>query len=261
MTILRNISLRLFRVWQRNFDVSLVTWKTNVLPPLLEPLLYIFAFGFGLGAYVEKLSFGGKTYEYVAYLAPGMVAVGVMFHAVFECMYGAFVRMRYQKTFDAILHTPLLIEDILAGEVLWGGTKGLFAGTAILAVITAFGLASYPESLLILPAAVAGGIMFAGFGLYFAAVSPYIDNLNLPTFLFITPMFLFSGTFFPLDGMPGWLQSLAWILPLTHLVTVTRAAAFGTLSWSLLVNFAFMVVVGFAVSYIGIKLMKERLIK
>ncbi|MBI4677494.1 MAG: ABC transporter permease [Elusimicrobia bacterium] len=260
-TLLRNISYRLLRVWQRNFDVSRVTWKTNVLPPLLEPMLYIFAFGFGLGAYVERISFQGRTYDYVAFLAPGMVAVGVMFHSVFECMYGAFVRMRYQKTFEAILHTPLLIEDILAGEVLWGATKGLFAGTAILAVITAFGLASYPASLLILPASFAAGIMFAGFGLLFAAVSPYIDNLNLPTFLFITPMFLFSGTFFPLDGMPTWLKAVAAALPLTHLVEVTRAAAFGRLSWGLAVNFAFLAVVGLAVSYQAIKLMKGRLIK
>ncbi|MFA6317304.1 MAG: ABC transporter permease [Elusimicrobiota bacterium] len=261
MTLLRNISPRLLRVWQRDLDVSLVTWKTNVLPPLLEPLLYIFAFGYGLGGYVEKISYQGGTYDYVTYLAPGMVAVAVMFHAVFECMYGAFVRMRYQKTFDAILHTPLLIEDILAGEILWGATKGLFAGVAVLAVITAFGLASYPSSLLIPPVAFLAGLMFAGFGLYFAAVSPYIDNLNLPTFLFITPMFLFSGTFFPLDGMPVWLQHLAQLLPLTHLVAVTRAAAFGMLSWGLLLNLAFIVVVGLGVSYLGIKLMKERLIK
>ncbi|MBI5881549.1 MAG: ABC transporter permease [Elusimicrobia bacterium] len=261
MSLLRNISPRLLRIWQRNFDVSLVTWKTNVLPPLLEPLLYIFAFGFGLGAYVQEISFEGRTYEYVAFMAPGMVAVGVMFHAVFESMYGSFVRMRYQKTFDAVLHTPLLIEDILAGEILWGATKGLFAGVAVLAVITAFGLASYPSSLMVIPAAFTAGIMFAGFGLFFAAISPYIDNLNLPTFLFITPMFLFSGTFFPLDGLPAWLRGLAMVLPLTHLVTVVRASTFGTLSAGLAVNFAFMAVVGFAVSYIGIKLMKERLIK
>ncbi|MBI5211229.1 MAG: ABC transporter permease [Elusimicrobia bacterium] len=261
MTLLSNISWRLVPVWRRNLDVSLVTWKTNVLPPLLEPLLYIFAFGFGLGAYVERISFEGRTYEYVAFMAPGMVAVGVMFHATFESMYGTFVRMRYQKTFEAILHTPLLMEDILAGEILWGATKGLFAGAIILAVITAFGLAAYPSSLLILPASFLAGVMFSAFGLLFAAVSPYIDNLNLPTFLFITPMFLFSGTFFPLDGMPAWLRAVAACLPLTHLVTVTRAAAFGRLAPGLVADFCYIAAVGALVSYQAIKLMKGRLIK
>jgi lipooligosaccharide transport system permease protein len=261
MNLLRNISYRVRYVWRRNLDVSLFSWKTMVLPPLLEPMLYLFAFGVGLGAYVEKVRFHGRLMDYLTFMAPGMIAVGVLFHAIFECMYGSFIRMRYQRTFDAMLTTPLLMEDILAGEILWGATKGLFAGLAVLAVISAWGLAAYPTSLLVVPAAGMAGLLFAGFGLLFAAVSPYIDNLNLPTFLFINPMFLFSGTFFPLDNLPKGLRAVAWCLPLTHTVEIMRAATFRALAASLWGSFAYLAVLTPAVCYAAIFLMKRRLIK
>ncbi|OGR81624.1 MAG: hypothetical protein A2X32_03640 [Elusimicrobia bacterium GWC2_64_44] len=256
-----SLSYRAWYMWRRNVDVSLVTWKTNVLPPLLEPVLYILAFGFGLGAYVQQISYAGRAWDYLAFMAPGMVAVGVMFHSVFDTMYGAFVRLRYQKTFDALITTPLSPEDILAGEILSGATKGLFAGAAILLVVTLFGLAQYPSSLLILPLSALAGLLFASFGLYFAALAPYIDNLNLPVFLFINPMFLFSGTFFPLDGLPAWVRLLAELLPLTHLVNITRAATLGLLSPSLGWDLLYLVLLTPAVAWLAIAKMKARLIK
>ncbi|MEI7482954.1 MAG: ABC transporter permease [Elusimicrobiota bacterium] len=259
--ILKNISYRAWHMWRRNIDISLVTWKTNVIPPLIEPVLYILAFGIGLGAYVQKISFDGQAYSYLAFLAPGMIAVGVMFHATFDTMYGAFVRLRYQKTFDAVITTPLSAEDILVGEILSGATKGLFAGAAILLIVTLFGLASYPSSLVVLPLSALAGIMFASFGLLFAAMAPYIDNLNLPIFLFINPMFLFSGTFFPLDGMPAWVRLAANLLPLTHLVNITRAATFNCLKPALLWDLLYILILTAAIAYFSIRKMKTRLIR
>lgn len=261
MSILQNISRRAYYVWRRNLDVSLVTWKTNLLPPITEPILYIFAFGFGLGNYVRKINYGGAELDFITFLAPGMIAVGIMFHSFFECMYGSFVRMYYQKTFDAIINTPLTPEDVFVGEILWGGTRGLFAGTIILAVISMFGLASYPSSLIIIPLAFMAGILFASFGFMFAAVASGIDTLNLPTFLLITPMFLFSGTFFPVDGMPFWAQKVAWLLPLTHVVNITRAATLSNLSCAIFWNLAYILVISVVVAYLAIVLMKKRLIK
>ena len=259
--ILKNISYRVWHMWRRNIDISLVTWKTNVIPPLIEPVLYILAFGIGLGAYVQKISFDGRAYDYLTFLAPGMIAVGVMFHSTFDTMYGAFVRLRYQKTFDAVITTPLSAEDILVGEILSGATKGLFAGAAILLIISLFGLASYPSSLVVLPLSALAGLMFASFGLLFAAMAPYIDNLNLPIFLFINPMFLFSGTFFPLDGMPAWVRLAANLLPLTHLVNITRAATFNRLTPALLWDLLYILILTAAIAYVSIRKMKSRLIK
>lgn len=259
--VLRNISYRAWYMWRRNIDVSLVTWKTNVIPPLLEPVLYILAFGVGLGAYVQQISYAGRPYAYLAFMAPGMIAVGIMFHSVFDTMYGAFVRLRYQKTFEAIINTPLSAEDILAGEILSGATKGLFAGAAILLIVTLFGLAAYPSSLVILPLAVLAGLLFASFGLWFAAMAPYIDNLNLPVFLFFNPMFLFSDTFFPLDGMPGWVRLLADALPLAHLVRIVRAATLDLLHPGLLWDLAYLLALTAVMVLVSINRMKGRLIK
>ena len=259
--MIANVSRRCWHIWRRNLDVGRITWRTNILPPLLEPLLYILAFGFGLGAYVEKIRVGGRVYDYLTFLAPGMIAAGVMFHSMMECMYGSFIRMRYQKTFEAALCTPLLIEDILAGEILWGASKGVFAGAAVLLIAAAFHLAVFPQALLVLPVSAVAGVMFAGFGLLFAALSPYIDSLNLPMFLFVNPMFLFSGTFFPLDGMPRWLRALSWLLPLTHVVSLMRAATFGILSAGLWANFAYVTALAVGVSWAAMAKMKSRLIR
>lgn len=258
---LRRLTCRSLYVWRRNIDVNLLTWKTNVAPSLLEPLLYILAFGVGLGAYVQKINFQGALYGYLAFIAPGMVAAGIMFHSIFDTMYGSFVRMRYQKTFDALVATPLSVEDILAGEILFGATKGVFAGAAVLLVISLFGLASYPQSLVILPAGLVAGVMFAAFGLWFSALAPFIDNLNLPVFLFVNPQFLFSGTFFPLDSMPGWLRLLSKALPLTPLVEISRAATLGRLSPRLFLDFAYLTALALFASCAAMRTMKRRLVK
>ncbi len=259
--ILDNVSRRCWHVWRRNLDVGRETWATNVVPPLLEPLFTILAFGFGLGMYVRAITFQGRSYDYLTFLAPGMIASAVMFHSMMECMYGSFIRMRYQRTFAAILCTPLLIEDILAGELLWGATKGLFAGTVVLGVSAAFKLVSFPQGLAVIPVSAAAGVMFAGFGLFFAGVSPYIDSLNVPMFLFVNPMFLFSGTFFPLDALPGWARAIAWALPLTHVSALMRAATLGRLAPSLWPSVVYLLVVGPLMCLLAVERMGKRLIK
>jgi lipooligosaccharide transport system permease protein len=259
--MISNISYRCWHVWRRNLDVGRVTWLTNIAPPLAEPLLYILAFGFGVGAYVKNITYEGRPYDYLTFIAPGMIASGVMFHAMMECMYGSFIRMRYQKTFSAILCTPLLIEDILAGELLWGTTKGLFAGAAVLLICSCFKLVTYPTGLLVLPLAALSGLMLAGFGLFFAGISPYIDTLNVPVFLFVNPMFLFSGTFFPLDALPRWAQGLAWFLPLTPVSALMRAATLNSLRPGLWWGVVYLLVVGPAISWLGMAKMRARLVK
>jgi len=255
------ITYRAWYVWRRNLDVALVTWKTSVFPPMLEPVFYILAFGLGLGAYVGKISYMGRECAYLPFIAPGMVAVGILFHSVFECMYASFVRMYYQKTYDAIISTPLSAEDVLGGEILWGATKGLFAGTAILAIVSLFGLVNYPSALIILPAAVVAGLLFSGMGLLFASKSPSIDNLNLPVFLFINPMFLFSGTFFPLDGLPLWAKYVAYALPLAHLTDICRAATLGVFYPALLLNWLYLVALAATLPLLSVREMRKRLIK
>jgi len=254
---LPKVSRLSLKVWQRNSNILKRNYKVNLLAPFLEPLFYLFAFGFGLGVFVGTL--GGVSYT--AYFAPAIIAISVMNSSFFECTYGSFVRMHYQKTYDAMIATPLTIEDVIMGEILWGATRALINGAIILFVVAAFGLVSLPMSLLILPLAFLGGLLFAALGMVFAAIVPGIDSLNYPTFLLITPMLLFGGTFFPLAILPAAMQMIAFAFPLTHLVSLTRAITLNNLSWLNLVNLLWILGVTALIIILAIKFMKARLIK
>jgi lipooligosaccharide transport system permease protein len=259
--IFKNISWRSLRVWQRNFDVYLATWKVNFIPPLLEPILYLLAFGVGLGGLIKDVNYAGAPVSYLKFIAPGLIATAIMNHGIFETMYASFVRMYFQKTFDAILSTPLTIEDVVFGELLWGATKSLFAGCIMFTVTLCFGLIALPVALWILPISFLAGMTFSSIGMCFTALVKNIELFNFPVFLFITPMFLFGGVFFPLSGLPAWAQTVAWALPLTFLVSCVRALAFGVINSDVIAGLLLLTFVGFFCTFASIAMMKKRLIK
>ena len=257
----KGISLRCLRVWQRDFTVYRKTWKISFVPPLLEPLFYLLAFGVGLGVLVKGVSYLGREVSYTAFIAPALLSVAIMYNAFFETTYNSFVRMYYQKTFDAMLATPLNIKEVIAGEILWAATKSVIALTLMLVVVSLFGLIPYPHGLLLFPLAFLGGLTFAAIGMIFTALVPTIEVFNLPIFLFITPMFLFSGTFFPLENLPGWSQILAQFLPLTHLVALARALCMGHLAADLLWHLGYLLLFSAVGIPLALRLMHRRLIK
>jgi len=242
----------------RNKDVFMKTYKTNFLPSLLEPVLYLLALGVGLGGFVQPID--GQPY--IQFIAPALVAVSMMFSSFYECTFASFVRMYYQKTFDAIIATPVSIEEVITGEILWGATKSLINSSIVLGVIIVFGVPPTPLFLLIPPLSFLVGLLFSSIAMCFTAIVPNIDSFNYPNFLFITPMFLLSGTFFPLTSMPELVQIAAQIfLPLTNAVTVTRALASSNIQLSVLLNLAWILIVTPIFVVLSINLMKKRLIK
>lgn len=254
---LPRITRRAGKVWYRNLGVFIKTWKVNFFPPFIEAFLYLFAIGLGIGTYVGSID----GIPYVNYIAPAILAIAVMNSAFFECTYGSYVRMYYQKSFDAMIATPLSIEDVIAGELLWGATRSVMYVAIMLPVLAAFNVISLPASLIALPLAFIGGLMFAGIGMCFTSVTPGIDTLNYPAFLFITPMTLFSGTFFPLTLLPAILQYIALIfLPLTHLVASLRMCTIPSFTGMILVHLAWMFIITMVVCIVSINLMKRRLI-
>lgn len=258
------LSYRVWRVWRRNFDVFAKTIKVNFLPSLFEPIIYLAAFGFGLGGFIPSMF--GQPYIY--FLAPALVAIAVMNGSFFECTFASFVRMYFQKTFDAIVATPVSVEEVVAGELLWGATRSTINATIVLGVISVFGLVTSPIFLLVPLIAFVGGLMFASIAMCFTAIAPNIDFFNYPAFLFITPMIFLAGTFFPLTSLPSAAQIGAMvILPLTHIVNVTRGVIGGNvepifgLDPALIValSVVWLVVVTVFFFILAINLMKKRL--
>jgi lipooligosaccharide transport system permease protein len=247
-----------WKVWRRNFDVFMKTIKVNFLPSMLEPILYLLALGLGVGGFIPSI----EGVPYINFLAPALVSISLMNGAFFECTFASFVRMYFQKTFDAIIATPISVEEVIAGELVWGATRATINSTTVLAVIAAFGLISSPFFLLVPLLAFLGGLMFASIAMCFTAIAPDIDFFNYPSFLLVTPMFLLSGTFFSISQLPLYAQTAAEIfLPLTHVVNIIRGLVLGRIEIFLLVSLVWIVAVTVFFFVLSINLMKKRLIK
>ncbi len=257
----RKVSRRFLRVWQRNLMVYRKSWKISFIPPFLEPLFYLIAFGVGLSGLIGNVRYLGEEISYARFIAPALIGVSIMNNSFFETTYASFVRMYYQKTFDAMLATPLSLEEVITGEIVWGATKSLVATAIMMVVISSFGFIRYPEGLLLLPLAVLGGIALGSIGMLFTGIVINIEMFNLPVFLFVTPMFLFSGTFFPMENLPIWAQRVALLLPLTHLADLARAFATGHLRPVLLWQAGYLLLFSLVLFPLALRKMRRRLIK
>ena len=242
------------------------TIHVNFLPSVLKPIFYLVALGLGLGTFVTSI----EGFSYIQFIAPALIAIAIMYGSFFECTYASFVRMYFQKTFDAIIATPVSVEEVIAGELVWGATRATINSTIVLVVVAAFGLISSPLFLVVPLLAFLGGLMFAAIGMCFTALAQNIDFFNYPSFLLITPMFLLSGTFFPLSSLPGPVQTAAVaVLPLTHVANLTRGLVLGRIDTYLnlsaeaavLLSIAWISAVTIFFFVLSINLMKKKLIR
>lgn len=247
---------RAFRVWQRNFTVYTKLYKSSIALNFVEPVLYLVALGLGLGAFVKEIN----GVPYINFIAPGIIASSSMFAAIYECTYGTYVRMTFQKTFDAILATPVTLNDLVAGELMWGATKSVLYGTIIMIVISLSGLVGSPVVILAIPILFISGLIFAEISVIAAATVPGIDTFNYFYTLLMTPMFLFSGIFFPLDHLPAIVIKIAFFTPLYHLVNICRSFSSGDMSGSIW-DVAWLFIVTMILSPYPFRLMKKRIIK
>jgi len=246
---------RAFIVWQRHWLVYTKLYKTSFALNFIEPALYLVAMGFGLGAFVQNI----HGQPYIQFIAPGIVASSSVFAAVYECTYGTYIRMTFQKTFDAILATPVNLDELVAGELIWGATKSVIFGITIMFVIALFGLVSSWRIVLAIPFVFLGGLIFAELSVLFCAIVPGIDSFSYFYTLFMTPLFLFSGIFFPLDAMPQMVARLAYISPLYHLVNICRAFSAGSIS-SEIGSMVWLLVVVALLAPLPFWLMKKKII-
>ena len=217
-------SLRFVHVWRRN----LLVWRKLAIPSILgnlaDPMLYMLGLGYGLGAMLPPV--GGMPY--IAFLAAGTVCSSTMMSASFEATYSGFSRMHVQRTWDAIMNAPVLLEDVVLGEAVCGASKAFLSGTAVLVVATLLGVVSSPLALWVLPLIFLSGFAFASLGLVMTMLSPSYDFFMYYFTLAITPMMLTSGVFFPVRQLPASLQVASDVFPLTHAVALARPLMNGT---------------------------------
>lgn len=240
----------------RNLQVYVRTWKVNALPPLTEPFLYLLALGYGLGMLIDEVA--GVSYP--QFIAPAIISITMMQTAFFETTYSSYVRMFFQKTWDAVLATPLSTYDVLWGEILWAATRSTINATLMALVVAAFGLLSFPAALVIPLVAFFVGAMFAGIGLFATAKVQVIDQFSYAMFLFMTPQFLFAGTFFPLAQLPQGVQYIAYAVPLTHAVGLTRAAALGAWDPLIPLHIAYLVVAAGVFPALAVRAARRRIV-
>ncbi len=225
------------------------------LSALIEPILYLFALGVGLGALVGEVEGpDGGLVSYGAFVAPALLAASAMNGAVYESTFNLFSKLHFQKLYDAMLATPLTPRDIAVGELTWALLRGSIYSAAFLGIAAVAGLATSWWSLLAIPAATLIGFTFAGISMTATTFMKSWQDFDLVQLL-LMPLFLFSATFFPLDVYPAAVQNLVVISPLYHGVELTRGLMLGALSWWLVVH----AVVLFVLGWVGIRIATHRI--
>jgi lipooligosaccharide transport system permease protein len=212
-----------WRYWLRNAAIFKHTYKLSLLAWFIEPVIYLVAMGLGLGHYLKAVRAHGHVFQYIDFIAPGLVALSVMYGSTFETTWNAFFKMERGKVYDAAASTPVGLEDIALGEALWATTRAMIYGGAFIVIALPFRVFHSWDGILVPVALALVGFMFAVMGLLFTYAISMVDYLSYYWTLFLTPMFMFSGIFFPLDQLPGWLQGLSWFMPLRHAVDLMRA--------------------------------------
>jgi len=215
-----NINLRdALAVWRRNVVVHLRLWKLNLVAPIIEPVISVLGFGWGIGALVAGKVMG---IPYLTFVGAGLLGITVLMRAMFETTYAAYFRMVYQSTYDAILATPVDAESLAFAEILWAITHGLFDTLIIMTVLIVFGAATSPWAILAPLPLLIGATFMAGLSLGITAHVHDIDAFNIYMAAFFSTMYV-SGAFFPLEVLPMWLQIPARALPMTESIDLTRA--------------------------------------
>jgi lipooligosaccharide transport system permease protein len=231
-------------------------WRSTTFSATVEPTIYLLAFGFGFGSLVSTV--GG--YDYVEFVGTGTVATAVLFSSAFAAMFGTFIKYKFQRTYDAILAAPVDTEELATAEALWIATRAGVYGCVPLLVAIVFGLDPRWGMLLVPMFGFVAGFGWASFGILASAIATSIENFNYIISAGLTPLFLVAGTFFPLDQLPEWAQTLAQLNPLYHLVQLVRHAAFGFDGWADVGHLAVLVAFGLLMWRLAIWRLEKRLV-
>lgn len=252
-----NLTLSI-KVFRRNLKVFRKTWISNLMFNFVEPVLYLWAMGIGLGMYITHIN----GVSYLEFLAPGLIASSAMFATTFEMTYNSFARMGHQKIFHGIVVTPVSMDDIVVGEILYGTYKGVLYGSVFTLVVALFGIVHSPLVFFIIIPLALMAVIFSSISLIWTSIAPNYDSFGYFFTLFITPMFLFSGVFFPIESLPEGLRFLPFLTPLYHAVTIIRSLVLGQAAlWNLGIHLFWLAVMTVLTLRLPLVMVKRKLVK
>jgi lipooligosaccharide transport system permease protein len=250
---------RAFKLVRRNALAYRHLWMAFV-SGFFEPVFYLVAVGFGVGQFVESVPYEGIRLEYATFLAPGMLAASTLNSAIFDGFFNPFFKLNWLKTYDGMMTTPLNISDIALGEVLWTLVRATIYGASFLIVMLAFGLIESPWGLLALPAVMLSSAALSAGAMVLTGITKQISSLEKVMTLVVFPLFLFSGTFFPVSQYPDLLRPIVQMTPLYHAASLLRALTTGVVGPSTLIHVAYLVVMFLVAGTVAIRLIRKRLI-
>jgi lipooligosaccharide transport system permease protein len=246
-----------YGVWLRHWLAFKGGWLVDSTAIVIEPLFVLLAVGYGIGKFVEGIE-GNLSYQ--EFVAPGIIAANAMWPALFNCSWGAYQRMENHKIYETMISAPVNLSELAAGEIVWGATRATMTTAAVLLVATILGLIGSPLAILILPLGFLVGLVFGGMGLVYASLAPTQHSMMLIFTLIGTPIFFFSGAFFPIDSLHSGLQPVAWAMPLTGAVHVARGLSTGDLGMSHLYGLLYMIGLASVFYPLAFMLLRRKLI-
>jgi lipooligosaccharide transport system permease protein len=252
------------RTYEHMFLLYRRTWRGSIFNSFLSPVLFLLAMGIGLGTFIDDRGAAALGVPYLQFLAPGLLASTVMQTAAFESTFPIIGGMVWMKRYHAMHATPLRPADIALGQLGWIATRITLVATIFVVVMVLFGAARSPLVALAIPVAVLTGMAFSAPIAAFAATQDRMDKFNAIFRFGITPLFLFSGTFFPIEQLPAFVQPIAWITPLWHGVDLARSLSLGTVGQApLLALVHVLVLLAFVVGGVAASLwtFRKRLVK
>lgn len=250
------LSARISSVWFRHYRVYTKNLISNGLPPFLEPLIFLAGIGIGMGKYISEMD----GIPYLQFLATGLPITAAMFTAAFECSFGTFIRLEFDKVYDGMLAAPITVNNLLVGEILWAGSKGLFFSSAVILVVSLFGLVPLWGLLFAPLVGFLTGVMFASLSLLITSFVNSINHFNFYFTGFLSPMFFFSGVVFPIANLPESIRPAAELFPLTHSVRILRSLILFELRPILIADLLYIVVFSLVIGALGIRRLSKKLI-
>ncbi len=250
------VGRRFLQVWYRDAYVFRRLWKTNLLPPLIEPYLYLLALGLGVGFYISTID----GVDYLSFVAPGILVTTSILQATFECTYGSYFRMAFQSTFDAIVATPVNPEEVSLGEICWGATRSLINAGALTVTLVILGRVPLLWIPVILALQFVAGLHFGALSLLITSRVHQTEYFNFFLSGVVFPVQMLTGAFFPLSRIPDILQPVAWAVPLTSMIDLTRGIMLDRLDWTALPQLAYVLATTVLFAELALRSMRRRLI-